>query len=153
MTSAFKTESVKRTSIKHPIYAMLQYMRFYSKNKTMLKLINFLLLSFFCGVLFAGQCAPKEKSCVPTQRSTCCGSMGGVNYCDSSAGRLVCNNGEYSSCYCERHAVMNLQLLQGCCLWRGGVLSVDPNGVVICQDGRISEECTKGNQSHSFDHW
>ncbi|MDP3268775.1 MAG: neurogenic locus notch [Legionella sp.] len=73
----------------------------------------------------------------------CCNKMGGINYCDSSAGRLVCNNGFYSSCYCTRHAVMDLQLLMGCCLWRGGV---SPNytrtGLVVCNDGSFSEECS-----------
>ncbi|KGP62707.1 neurogenic locus notch [Legionella norrlandica] len=73
----------------------------------------------------------------------CCSRMGGINYCDSSAGRLVCNNGFYSTCYCTRHAVMDLQLLKGCCLWHGGVLPVyNPLGLVVCNDGYISEECT-----------
>lgn len=77
----------------------------------------------------------------------CCRFMGGVNYCDSSAGRLVCNNGFYSVCYCTPHAVMDFQLLRGCCLWRGGVLNVPPTvraplGVIVCNDGSISEECS-----------
>lgn len=72
----------------------------------------------------------------------CCGGMGGVQYCDSSAGRMVCKNGDYSSCYCTPHAVMNLQKLQGCCLWQGGVLKTDPHGHVICNNGGISEICS-----------
>lgn len=73
----------------------------------------------------------------------CCHTMGGISYCDSSAGRLVCNNGFYSACYCTRHAVMNLQLLKGCCLWKGGVLpAINNSGLVVCHDGSISEECS-----------
>ena len=73
----------------------------------------------------------------------CCGKMGGVSYCDSSPGRLVCQNGFYSACYCTRHAVMDLQLLKGCCLWNGGVLpTFDRTGAVVCNDGSISEECS-----------
>ncbi|KTD82810.1 neurogenic locus notch [Legionella waltersii] len=73
----------------------------------------------------------------------CCGSMGGINYCDSSAGRLVCQNGFYSTCYCTRHAVMDLQFLKGCCLWHGGVMSnVNAEGLVLCNDGSYSEECS-----------
>lgn len=75
--------------------------------------------------------------------SGCCNGMGGIRYCDSSAGRFVCNNGYYSSCYCTRHAVMDLQKIMGCCLWHGGVLrSDDGAGVVICRDGTISETCS-----------
>lgn len=76
----------------------------------------------------------------------CCGGMGGVQYCDSSAGRQVCNNGEYSACYCTRHAVMNLQKIAGCCLWHGGVFRMDERGQVICNDGGVSEIC--GLQTH-----
>lgn len=44
----------------------------------------------------------------------CCGGhAGGISYCDSSSGRFVCNNGDYSVCYCTRHAVMDLQKLEG----------------------------------------
>ncbi|MCP0912916.1 MULTISPECIES: neurogenic locus notch [Legionella] len=74
---------------------------------------------------------------------SCCENMGGINYCDSSAGRFVCNNGYYSSCYCSRHAVMDLQKIQGCCLWQGGVMAIDPaKGTVICNNGGISEVCS-----------
>ncbi|KTD20394.1 neurogenic locus notch like protein precursor [Legionella lansingensis] len=80
---------------------------------------------------------------IPTcDKMNCCGAMGGISYCDSSAGRYVCNNGYYSSCYCTRHAVMDLQKLEGCCLWQGGVLTMDERGVVICNNGGISEICT-----------
>lgn len=79
----------------------------------------------------------------PVYADGCCKRMGGVSYCDSSAGRLVCNNGFYSACYCTPHAVMDLQLLKGCCLWHGGVLpTYDTSGLVVCNDGAISEECT-----------
>lgn len=77
------------------------------------------------------------------EQKNCCGEMGGISYCDSSAGRYVCNNGYYSSCYCTRHAVMDLQKLEGCCLWQGGVLKVDDvNGAVVCNNGGISEICS-----------
>jgi len=77
---------------------------------------------------------------------TCCNRMGGISYCDSSAGRLVCKNGFFSTCYCTRHAVMDLQLLRGCCLWKGGVTgNYDTTGTVVCNDGSVSEECTLSN--------
>jgi hypothetical protein len=90
----------------------------------------------------------------PTFADGCCSKMGGINYCDSSAGRLVCNNGFYSTCYCTRHAVMDLQLLKGCCLWNGGV-SPDyvTSGLVVCNDGSISEECTLQNPQQSVATW
>ena len=72
----------------------------------------------------------------------CCSQMGGINYCDSSAGRYVCNNGYYSTCYCTIHAVMELEHVQGCCLWQGGVLTIDPMGLVICNSGGVSEVCS-----------
>ncbi len=73
----------------------------------------------------------------------CCVAKGGINYCDSSAGRYVCNDGDYSSCYCTRHAVMDLQKIQGCCLWQGGVFKVEPSsGLVICNNGGVSEMCS-----------
>jgi len=80
--------------------------------------------------------------------------MGGVNYCDSSAGRLVCNNGFYSTCYCTPHAVMDLQFLKGCCLWRGGVLpTYDTTGLVLCNDGSISEECSLQKPAEQIATW
>ncbi|MCX7114420.1 MAG: hypothetical protein NTW08_00670 [Gammaproteobacteria bacterium] len=75
-------------------------------------------------------------------RDACCNGMGGVSYCDSSAGRKVCNNGFYSSCYCTRHAVMDMQHPQGCCLWQGGVKAITDQQIVICRDGGYSEQCS-----------
>jgi hypothetical protein len=84
----------------------------------------------------------------------CCKLMGGTSYCDSSAGRLVCNNGFYSTCYCTRHAVMDLQRLRGCCLWRGGVLpNLDTTGLVMCNDGSLSEECSLIHPQESVAAW
>lgn len=84
----------------------------------------------------------------------CCNLMGGINYCDSSAGRLVCNNGFYSACYCTRHAVMDLQLLKGCCLWRGGVLpAINDSGLIVCNDGSVSEECSLQNPIERVATW
>ena len=99
----------------------------------------------------AGRCVGNAPCPRPQcEDQTCCGKMGGVSYCDSSAGLLVCNNGYYSSCYCTRHAVMDLQLLQGCCLWQGGVLQIDyTTGAVICNNGTISPECTLQNINQS----
>ncbi len=75
------------------------------------------------------------------QSTSCCGgNRGGLSYCDSSAGRYVCRNGEYSNCYCTRHAVMDMQRLAGCCLWHGGVMKTEYN-LVVCRDGTQSEEC------------
>lgn len=104
---------------------------------------------------FAGTCgSPGSPCCKKDCRyESCCGGMGGINYCDSTAGRLVCNNGYYSSCYCTTHAVMDLQLLKGCCLWRGGIMAIDALGVVVCRDGSISEECTTSNQTHVSGQW
>jgi len=77
--------------------------------------------------------------------NNCCSRFGGIHYCDSSAGRYVCRNGEYSSCYCTRHAVMDLQKIAGCCLWQGGILKVDEMGWVICNNGGVSEICSIQN--------
>lgn len=95
---------------------------------------------------FAGKCGNRDCPKPVCEEQSCCGKMGGPSYCDSSAGRIVCNNGYYSDCYCTRHAVMDLQLLQGCCLWKGGVLTTDyTTGAVVCNDGTISIECTLQN--------
>lgn len=89
-----------------------------------------------------GQCE-KDKTCEPVcYKDKCCQSMGGVQYCDSSAGRLVCNNGFYSSCYCTRHAVMDLGHVQDCCTWQGGVREINDKGFVVCNNGMISEVCS-----------
>ena len=95
--------------------------------------------------------ALKKRVCPPPPKTTynpcpsCCQNMGGVQYCDSSSGRFVCNNGFISSCYCSRDAVMNLQKIRGCCLWQGGVMATDEDGLVLCRDGSISEECSVQN--------
>ena len=73
--------------------------------------------------------------------SQCCDQMSGIRYCDSSAGRYVCGNGDYSSCYCTRHAIMDLQKFMGCCMWQGGVAKIDDKGHVLCNDGTSSEIC------------
>jgi len=49
---------------------------------------------------------------------------------------------------------MDLQLLKGCCLWKGGVLpTYDNNGLVICNDGSFSEECSLGNPVERIAIW
>lgn len=83
----------------------------------------------------------------------CCKEMGGIQYCDSSAGRYVCRNGYYSSCYCTRHAVMDLQRIAGCCTWQGGVLLVDPVGLVVCNDGSVSETCSLQTPAKTISIW
>ena len=78
-----------------------------------------------------------------TRCDQCCKNKGCIQYCDSSAGRFVCGDGDYSSCYCTRHAVMDLQKIQGCCLWQGGVFKIErPSNLVICNDGSVSEMCS-----------
>ena len=72
----------------------------------------------------------------------CCQKESGIHYCDSSVGRYVCNNGNYSTCYCTRHAIMDMQELEGCCIWQGGVFKIDPMGLVICRNGGVSEICS-----------
>jgi hypothetical protein len=38
---------------------------------------------------------------------------------------------------------MDLQLLKGCCLWKGGILpTYDSAGAVVCRDGSVSEACS-----------
>ena len=93
---------------------------------------------FFAIALLLGMTTQVAYSVCPD----CCANMGGIQYCDSSAGRYVCKNGYYSSCYCTRHAVMDMQKIHGCCLWQGGVMLVDPLGLVICNNGGVSETCS-----------
>ncbi|KTD18905.1 hypothetical protein [Legionella jordanis] len=115
-----------------------------------MRLVSHLLIAIMLSVMTSASLAKTTYICdestsyLPTcDKKNCCGSMGGINYCDSSAGRYVCNNGYYSSCYCTRHAIMDLQKLQGCCLWQGGVLTVDDaTGAVVCNNGGISEACS-----------
>lgn len=88
---------------------------------------------------------PEPSTTSYTACPGCCANMGGIHYCDASAGRFVCHNGYYSSCYCDRHAVMDLEKIRGCCLWQGGVLSTEDSGLVICNNGGISETCSVQN--------
>ncbi len=62
-------------------------------------------------------------------------------YCDTSAGRIVLNDGDYSKSYCRFNAVMDLQNIHECCTWQGGVLLVRL-GQVICRDGSVSPICS-----------
>ena len=94
----------------------------------------------------SGQSCPRDCG---KKKDTCCGGMGGISYCDSSAGRYVCQNGDYSVCYCTPHAVMDLQFIQGCCVWQGGVKHVTIGGSVICRNGVEAEICSKQNKGLS----
>lgn len=87
--------------------------------------------------------------------TNCCGKMGGIQYCDGSAGRYVCNNGRYSSCYCSRRAVMDMQAFGGCCMWQGGVFKYDDiTGLMICNNGGVSEICSRNpKQSEKVAAW
>lgn len=76
----------------------------------------------------------------------CCRNHDGISYCDSSSGRYVCGNGEISQCYCTRHAIMDLQLLKGCCTWDGGIDHITSKGKVICRNGKFAEMCTLERQ-------
>lgn len=97
------------------------------------------ILFLFCLI----GCSPTAMAQVSCEKASCCEDMGGISYCDSSAGRYVCNNGYFSSCYCTRHAVMDLQDVQGCCLYHGGVLPrISTYGIVMCRDGTIAELCS-----------
>lgn len=103
-----------------------------------MKLLTTLIILFLATTIYAEDFVPGKD---------CCASMGCVGYCDSSSGRFVCTNGEYSACYCTRHAIMDLQKIQGCCTWQGGVLKVDyKSGLVVCNNGGVSELCTRANQ-------
>lgn len=93
--------------------------------------------------------APTSAQTFDACSDKCCANKGGVHYCDSSAGRFVCGDGDYSSCYCTRHAVMDLQKIHGCCLWQGGVFKIDPKSqLVICNDGGVSEICSVYHAEH-----
>jgi len=41
---------------------------------------------------------------------------------------------------------MDLQFIQGCCLWQGGVRTVDIGGRVICRNGTEAEICSLQTQ-------
>jgi len=110
----------------------------------MIKLLPLILLYCLTSTAYAcfgwGSANQCPRDC---GKETCCQKQGGISYCDSSAGRYVCKNGGYSSCYCTRHAVMDVQNVEGCCLWQGGVSKVSTRGVVICNSGGISEMCSR----------
>lgn len=38
---------------------------------------------------------------------------------------------------------MALEKIKGCCLWQGGVLKNDETGLVICNNGAVSEVCSR----------
>lgn len=103
--------------------------------------VFFVLFAFFIPSLVGAAC------------NDCCANMGGIQYCDSSAGRYVCKNGDYSSCYCTRHAIMDMQKIQGCCTWHGGVMRVDDTGIVVCNDGASSEICSLQTPIESISIW
>ena len=51
---------------------------------------------------------------------------------------------------------MDLQLLRGCCLWKGGVMPptvAAPSGLVVCRDGSVSEECSLQNPIDKIAAW
>jgi hypothetical protein len=41
---------------------------------------------------------------------------------------------------------MDLQKIQGCCLWQGGVMAEEDDGLVICNNGGVSEVCSRQNE-------
>lgn len=101
------------------------------------------LIAILCLLPFNVAMAEKEDC------SNCCDRMGGIHYCDSSAGRYVCKNGYFSSCYCTRRAIMDLQVINGCCIWKGGVWRTRANKV-YCKDGSVSEICSYTPAKSSF---
>lgn len=118
----------------------------------LLRVLFIISLAFFCEIAVAGGCATCENG--QCQTDGCCEKMGGINYCDSSVGFYVCNNGYFSSCYCTRHAIMDLQQLQGCCMWNGGVApQINPYGIIICRDGTVSELCSIQTQNQTGSVW
>ena len=48
---------------------------------------------------------------------------------------------------------MNLQQIEGCCLWQGGVLDVNPLGLVVCNNGGISEICSLQTPTEPVASW
>ncbi len=71
-------------------------------------------------------------------------------YCDTSAGRVVLNNGSYSKLFCRYNAVMDFKYLHACCSWAGGVF-MDKQGNVICRNGSISPVCSLQNHEKDFE--
>ncbi len=68
-----------------------------------------------------------------------CANGQDIRYCDSSSGLNVNENGDYSSSYCTRHAVMDMQKFEGICMWHGGVAKITGRQQIICNDGSYSE--------------
>ena len=87
--------------------------------------------------------AEEESLATPPK---CCVNHEGISYCDSTSGRYICGNGDISQCYCTRHAVMDLQLLKGCCIWDGGIDHVTNKGQVFCRNGKFADLCTLQRQ-------
>ena len=98
-------------------------------------------------LLFTSQALAADR-CEEHDCDNCCDKKGGIHYCDSSAGRYVCHNGDFSACYCTRRAVMDMQKFVGCCLWQGGVLKTTDKGFVVCRNGSFSEICSMRNGAH-----
>ncbi len=109
--------------------------------RTIIKTI-FVGLTIFCAPI-----NPIFAGCDDCDCEHCCDKKGGIRYSDSSAGRYVCNNGDYSVCYSTIHAVMDMQKFEGCCMWQGGVLKTTPRGIVVCRNGSYSEICSIRNIS------
>ncbi len=103
-------------------------------------ILGFLVIFFSINNVFAG--------CDADACDTCCAQKGGIRYSDSTGGRYVCNDGDYSVCYSTIHAVMDMQKFEGCCMWEGGVLKTTPEGIVLCRDGSYSEICSMRNMSN-----
>jgi hypothetical protein len=91
-------------------------------------------------------------ACSTCSGDSCCAGSG-ISYCDSSSGRYVCKNGDYSTCYCTRHAVMEMERFRGCCMWHGGVYKVNGYGAVICNDSTVSELCSAHNAPEKIASW
>lgn len=115
---------------------------------------SLLIAAFLFTTSTSSALPPCDTTYIPTcDKRLCCHDMGGISYCDSTAGRYVCNNGYYSTCYCTRHAVMDLQKLEGCCLWQGGVFNIEATGLVLCNNGGISEICSIQNPPQQVSVW
>ena len=112
---------------------------------------NLIIKIIFCSITFLVTIAnPSFAGCEDQECDNCCDKKGGIRYCDSSGGRYVCNNGDYSACYCTSHAVMDMQKFVGCCMWQGGVMKVTPKGIVVCRNGSWSEMCSTNYQGDKY---
>lgn len=109
--------------------------------KTIINKIAFIFILIMLTINFA------NAGCGADSCNSCCAGKGGILYGDSSAGRYVCNDGDYSVCYSTIHAVMDMQKFEGCCMWKGGVLKVLPEGIVLCRNGSYSEICSIRNMA------